>query len=256
VEFVSEPLDNSPEGQLIRFVRGYAAKVEHEKIKERTMRGKRARVDAGKLLPGPQAPYGYQWDADKTQLTPDPASAPVVARIFAAVLRGATTRGIARQLMDDGIPRPSGTPGPWLPATLSLILANPLYAGRAQPWRWMRTKTANGKRSKVLRPVSDHAPAAHAVPSLVNEATFEAVRQRLEANKMAAPRNNKQPFETLLRGGYVRCGYCGRAMHAHAATQRGKRLVMYRCPSGGLPGATMCKHTVLARILDGAVWAN
>jgi site-specific DNA recombinase len=30
VEFVTEPLDNSPEGQLIRFVRGYAAKVEHE----------------------------------------------------------------------------------------------------------------------------------------------------------------------------------------------------------------------------------
>ena len=31
-------------GQLIRFVRGYAAKVEHEKIKERSIRGRRARV--------------------------------------------------------------------------------------------------------------------------------------------------------------------------------------------------------------------
>ncbi len=30
VEFVTEPLDDSPEGQLIRFVRGYAAKIEHE----------------------------------------------------------------------------------------------------------------------------------------------------------------------------------------------------------------------------------
>jgi site-specific DNA recombinase len=39
VEFVTEPLDDSPEGQLIRFVRGYAAKVEHTKIKERMMRG-------------------------------------------------------------------------------------------------------------------------------------------------------------------------------------------------------------------------
>ena len=33
VEFVTEPLDDSPEGQLIRFVRGYAAKVEHAKFK-------------------------------------------------------------------------------------------------------------------------------------------------------------------------------------------------------------------------------
>ncbi|GAJ07117.1 unnamed protein product, partial [marine sediment metagenome] len=39
--FVSEPLDNSPEGQLIRYVKGYAAQIEHEKIRERTMRGKK-----------------------------------------------------------------------------------------------------------------------------------------------------------------------------------------------------------------------
>src|SRR5215207_3978398 len=50
VEFVTEPLDGSPEGQLIRYVRGYAAKVEHLKIRERSMRGKRARVESGKLL--------------------------------------------------------------------------------------------------------------------------------------------------------------------------------------------------------------
>jgi site-specific DNA recombinase len=49
VEFVTEPLDNTPEGQLIRFVRGYAAKVEAEKIRERSLRGKRARIQAGKV---------------------------------------------------------------------------------------------------------------------------------------------------------------------------------------------------------------
>ena len=56
VEFVTEPLDHSPEGQLIRFVRGYAAKVEHEKIKDRTQRGKMARIAAGKPLVGPRPP--------------------------------------------------------------------------------------------------------------------------------------------------------------------------------------------------------
>ena len=48
----TEPLDDSPEGQLIRFVRGYAAKVEHEKIRERTMRGRIARVQSGKPAVG------------------------------------------------------------------------------------------------------------------------------------------------------------------------------------------------------------
>lgn len=52
VVFVTEPLDHSPEGQLIRFVRGYAARVEHEKIKERTMRGRTARVIGASCSPG------------------------------------------------------------------------------------------------------------------------------------------------------------------------------------------------------------
>src|SRR5919199_1554104 len=61
VVFVTEPLDNSPEGQLIRFVRGYAAKVEHEKIRERSIRGRRTRVENGRPLPGQRPRYGYRW---------------------------------------------------------------------------------------------------------------------------------------------------------------------------------------------------
>src|SRR5918998_233226 len=65
VEFVTEPLDSSPEGQLIRFVRGYAAKVEHEKIKERTIRGKRARAEAGKIIPNGRPLFGYRFRQDR-----------------------------------------------------------------------------------------------------------------------------------------------------------------------------------------------
>src|SRR5438067_4220531 len=83
VEFVTEPLDNSPEGQLIRFVRGYAAKIEHEKIRERSMRGRLARAGAGKMLTGCKPPYGYDWkDAHKGALVEDPEAAPIVRRIF------------------------------------------------------------------------------------------------------------------------------------------------------------------------------
>src|SRR5207253_398797 len=83
VEFVTEPLDSSPEGQLIRFVRGYAAKVEHEKIKERTRRGKRERVAAGKPLPGCRPLYGYRWaDETHTRYEPDPPTAAIVERIY------------------------------------------------------------------------------------------------------------------------------------------------------------------------------
>jgi hypothetical protein len=51
-----------PEGQLIRFVRGYAAKVEHEMIREQALRAKRARVDAGKLHNHGSELYGDRRD--------------------------------------------------------------------------------------------------------------------------------------------------------------------------------------------------
>ncbi len=78
VEFVTEPLDDSPEGQLIRFVRGYAAKVEHEKIRERSLRGKLARVQSGRLIPGGKPLYGYRWrDSTRSALEIDSITGPV-----------------------------------------------------------------------------------------------------------------------------------------------------------------------------------
>jgi site-specific DNA recombinase len=108
VEFVTEPLDNSPEGQLIRFVRGYAAKVEHEKIRERSIRGKRARIESGKLLPGCKPLYRYRWrDSERTCYEIDPAMAPVVRRIYRAAAEGHTVVRIAKDLTTEGIPKPT-----------------------------------------------------------------------------------------------------------------------------------------------------
>ena len=57
---VTEPLDNSLEGQLLGFVRGWANKVEALKIRERTVRGKRSRALGGKLPGASHARlYGY-----------------------------------------------------------------------------------------------------------------------------------------------------------------------------------------------------
>ena len=50
--FVTEPLDTSPEGQLIAYVKGYAAQLEREKIKDRAIRGQRARAEQGRLPHG------------------------------------------------------------------------------------------------------------------------------------------------------------------------------------------------------------
>jgi len=62
--FVSEPLDSSPEGRLIAYVKGYAAQIEREKIRERTMRNKHQRVLNGKVPNAGCELYGYIRDRD------------------------------------------------------------------------------------------------------------------------------------------------------------------------------------------------
>jgi site-specific DNA recombinase len=108
VEFVSEPLDHSPEGQLIRFVRGYAARIEVEKIRERALRGKRARMQNGKIHNFGAELYGYRRNKDygvREVYEPE-------ARIVRALFHWYTeeklsVRSIVKRLNEQEVPPPS-----------------------------------------------------------------------------------------------------------------------------------------------------
>ncbi len=64
LEAVSETVDSSELGKLINYIRGFASKLEAEKIRERTMRGKSAYLQMGKLPTGTgKGLYGYKWDS-------------------------------------------------------------------------------------------------------------------------------------------------------------------------------------------------
>ena len=52
LESITEDIDKSPLGEAITYLRGTFAQIEAEKIKERTMRGKLARVKEGKFPQG------------------------------------------------------------------------------------------------------------------------------------------------------------------------------------------------------------
>ncbi|MFC2041887.1 recombinase family protein [Chloroflexota bacterium] len=57
---VTETVESSEVGRLINYIRGFASKLEAEKIRERTMRGKLAHVKQGKLPNGTGIGiYGY-----------------------------------------------------------------------------------------------------------------------------------------------------------------------------------------------------
>src|SRR5215213_10900240 len=113
LEFVTERFEETAVGEFIRSAKAFAAEIEREKLAERTVRGRIARVQGGKLIPGGRPPYGYRWrDETKGQLDEDPVTGPVARHMFAAIAGGMSLGRLAASLMQDGIPTPSGK-GVW-----------------------------------------------------------------------------------------------------------------------------------------------
>ena len=263
VQVVTEPLDDSPEGQLIRFVRGYAAKVEHEKIKERSQRGRLARAQAGKPLVGCRPPFGYQWVYEirmragreisvPVRLEPDPVTTPVVQRIFADAIGGKPLRAIAAALNTEGVPTPTQV-GQWNHSSVRYILTHPVYAGAAAALRYRKTRRASGKKGWAYRSEDETIALPAVAPPLVDGDTFAAIGARLRQNQLEAPRNNHFPEDTLLRGGYARCGYCGGALTTQRHSQT--RHWRYVCDRSRERGS--CRGvSIKAEVLDTAALAK
>ncbi len=250
LELVTEELAETPEGRLLQSVRGFVAEMERLKIAERTQRGIRARVAAGKPLAGWKAPYGYQWaDPDKTRLVVDPETAPVVRRIVSQMAGGTSLRGIASGLAADGIPSPTGRHH-WSVSTITELVANPTYVGERRAFR-ERVDKVRG-RGWVVSPRPDLEQVilpAGIAPPLISRDEQAVALARLARNKGESSRRNKDPEATLLRAGFARCGYCGCAMRVNH--RRHGPVYLCNDPYGrrGCP-----KHTVAAHLLDGTAW--
>ena len=255
IEFVTAQFDKSPEGTLLRNILAYVAQKEHEKIRERMMRGHQARVEPGKLLPGGtgKALYGYQWNADRTAYLPDEEEAAILRRVFEQAAAGASIRSIARKLTEASIPTPSGGPT-WGWSSFHAMLKHPFYSGHPMAYRWhtrahktpdRRTGAWRTVYTNQERPPDQRIPLPPgAVPSLVPEELAAAVLDRLALNKTQSKRNN-HPEDTLLRNGFATCGYCGK----HLATTHA-RGTGYNCLQNG-PGKSLF---ITAALLDAATW--
>jgi site-specific DNA recombinase len=256
LEFVTEDFEDSAVGRFIRSAKAFAAEVEREKIIERTMRGSRARVQAGRMIPGWKPPYGYAWTEDHTGLVLNPLEAPIVERIYREALAGKTLRAIALGLTADGIPTPTGRQG-WTHPTVRWFLWQPVYTGQPRAFR-QKIVREKGKKSMVTRPEEEQI-VLPPCPAIVGPAEFAAVGLQLAKNQAQAYRNNHNPEAALLRGGYVRCGYCGCAMIVRSQVSRPtKHKPIYHCGAGPTRRVEPCPGLPSIRVedLDGRVWAK
>jgi site-specific DNA recombinase len=251
VEFVSEPLDHSPEGQLIRFVRGYAALVEAEKIRERSVRGKRARLQDGKIHNFGTELYGYRRnkvDGKREVYEPEACMVRQIFRWYAEEKVG--VRSIVRWLNGQGIPSPSISKGLWQDlerrpywnqGQIHRILREPAYKGMTISWRYDKV----GR----LKPESEWLSLPEGVtPALVGSSLWEAAQKHRTSNTGAQTRNQARPY--LLRG-MVLCAVCGRKMRP-SPESRGR--LIYRCSSRETPSGPCGSRRVPAADLEQWTW--
>jgi len=233
IRFVKDTIDNSDEGKLVQFVKGYAAKIEREAMKERTLRGKLAILRSGKLVGLGRDLYGYRLK-DGVRVINE-VQAATVRRIFEWAASGESIRWIARTLGEEGTPSPSGN-AHWAKSTVSRILHEFAYAGRTYGWRWKRegTRVIERNRDAWIELPSDCTPA------IVDLAMWEEVQAKLKRNQALAARNTRHLDRYLLRG-YVRCGQCGYPMWTDTRRRNGRTEMSYRCRGNrGHVGST-CK---------------
>ncbi len=254
LETVTEDVDNSELGKLISYIRGFASKLEVEKIRERTMRGKRAKARDGRMSGGFHRTYGYDYirvsqkNGGRRVINENEAS--WVRQMYDWLVNdGLSTNAITYRLRALNALSKSGKV--WSRRSVQAILKNPSYTGKTYAF----TTAKGGER--FTRPEEDWIEIPGVTPAIISQELFDAAQQQLKVNQDKSPRNCKHEY--LLRG-HLRCRQCGRAYAGSIAvtTLNGKRW-HYRC-MGKLkmcaPGERCHNRGWSAIQLESMVWAE
>ncbi|MFC1995018.1 recombinase family protein [Chloroflexota bacterium] len=258
METVTEDVDNSELGKLISYIRGYASKLEAEKIRERTTRGKRARAREGRIPGGSGTTiYGY----DYIKVLQENGGRRVINETETKWVRdmyswlaneGLSTNAVLYRLRAHNAPTKSGKP--WNRRSVQAILTNPSYTGKTYAFT-----TVKG-RKQFTRPQSDWIEIEGATPAIISQELFDAAQKQLQVNRVKTVTTTKHEY--LLRG-HIRCRQCGRAFvgGTNVSVQHNKRYVQrtYRC-LGKLkmyaPLERCHNKQWSAKKIEGMVWAE
>ncbi len=234
IEYVLGDYDSTPEGILMKNVRAVVAEYERLKITERSVRGRRQKVEAGYVMLHGRTPYGYQRAEEdgNSSLAILEEEARVVRLIYHWYTQGDGTNGpmsiyaIAKTLTEQRVPtrgdkssevHKGQSYGHWSTGTVSGILRNETYCG---VWHY-------GKRNDDGSNPDSHLLTVE-VPAIVDRETWEAVQRRRGKNTRMCKRNTKYQYLLGRRGV---CGRCGTPMRATASKNKTMAATLYYyCP--------------------------
>jgi len=260
LESVTEDIDKTLLGEAITYLRGTFSQIEAEKIRERTMRGKKARAKEGRIPSGSGSTlYGYDYipvsQKNGGRRVENKTESKWVKQAFEwLVYEGLSTNEILYRLRAHSAPTKSGKP--WNRRSVQAILKNPAYTGKT----FVFTTAKGGKQ--FTRPKEDWIEIQGVTPHIISQEMYDAGQVQLEVNQAKAPRNNTV-HEYLLRS-RLRCRQCGRAYVGGTGSgglRNGKRYIQrcYRC-MGKLkmyaPFERCRNKSWSAKKLESLVWAK
>ncbi len=246
--FITGDYDASPEGRLFFSMRGAISAFEKAKIRERSMRGKRAKLLSGKPIFS-HPPFGYTCDRKNQQYTIIPEEAEVVREIFRRYIDNHYSfRALACDLKTDGIVNRKGNP--FSASVLHSMIANEMYAGTKWAFKTYQKTVAQRKRKVFQRDQSEWISIA--IPAIIDQNTFAKASTVRMQNKVLAKRNAKHEY---LLSGLIRCAACGYAMRGVTYPQRNKKEYRYYvCTAYANGHACNNRRNIPVQELDDAVW--
>lgn len=255
-EVSKDPLDDLPDD-----IRVVIAKHERAIFRERSMRGRDAKIKSGRVPGNGPAPYGFSFTGFKRDrqlvINEDEATiARMMARWFILGENDQPPYGIVdigRRLTELQIPTRADTlgrakalrgRGEWDARTVANILRDSTLGGIFYANRIQRLSKTEVRQ----RPREEWVPIQ--IPAILDADLFAAVQRKIDTGRALATRNNTKRFYLLRCRVRCICGYalCG---YGHPANDR----CYYRCLSRG-QGRQACDLPYIpCGLLDTRVWA-
>ena len=195
----TEPIDGSPEGQMMESVFEGISVYYIKDLAQKTSRGMTENAIKGKFNGGTLT-FGYTID-ENHHFQLDPVNAPIVLDVFTRYSEGETIRSI----LDDINSKMSNNGRKFTYHFLNWMLNNRRYLGE-----YKFQDTVNNE----------------AIPPIISQELFDKCQHRLNVNKHKAGSFKKNKEKYLLTG-KIFCGICGATISGISGTGKCKSIYRY-----------------------------
>lgn len=212
------PVEDSPEGRLLKNQLFSFAEFEREKFVLRSLMGRQQKAKSGKVVGQSVAPFGYRYVYDDRgkpyDLELDPINAPIVKEALIA-LKTSSCQDVANGLNDKGIPTPRNRK--WTARHVWRFATNPVYIGS---WFF----GGNGDYDQRV-PLEERSGIEVSVPAIIDRSTWDSIQKALDRRKVVRRGRRPKEQDPYLMRGMLTCGHCRGALHTDSIN----RVRYYSC---------------------------